>query len=79
MNPREIVELLISLRAEKKRHDAESTRIMNEIIELAVSLGLPQEDLPKVHLLDFFDGYLIGKGHIQSFRKSEDELMGNQT
>lgn len=52
---------------------------MNEIRELAVSLGLPQEDLPKVHLLDFFDGYLIGKGHIQSFRKSEDELMGNQT
>jgi len=78
MSPKEIVELLISLRAEKKRHDAESKRIMNQIRELAVSLGLPQEDLPKVHLLDFFDGYLIGKGHKQSFRKSEDELLENQ-
>ena len=74
MNPKEIVELLISLRTEKKRHDAESKRIMNEIRELAVSLGLPQEDLSRVHLLDFFDGYLIGKGHIQGFRKSENEL-----
>ena len=42
MNPKQIVELLISLRAEKKRHDSESKRIMNEIRELAVSLGLPQ-------------------------------------
>lgn len=71
MNPKQIVELLISLRAEKKRHDAESKRITNEIRELAVSLGLPQEDVLKINLLDFFDGYLIGKGHLQGFRKSE--------
>ena len=78
MSPKEIVELLIELRAEKKRHDAESKRIMSEIRELAVNLGLPQEDVPKVHLLDFFDGYLIAKGHKQSFRKSENDVLDSQ-
>jgi hypothetical protein len=39
-----------------------------ELRKAAFECGLPQEDIPKININDFLDGYLVANGMIQSYR-----------
>ena len=42
------------------------------------TLGLTREELYKLNLPDFLDGYLAGKGHIQTYRIQAERKNGSK-
>lgn len=49
------------------KNDLEDLKL--ELRRAAFDCGLPQEDIPKVVLTDFLDGYLVAHGVIQNHRR----------
>jgi hypothetical protein len=45
-----------------KYYKTELESVKLEMRKLAFECGLPQEDLPKINLVDFLDGYLLANG-----------------
>lgn len=54
-----------------RRNKAEAKEINLELVRIAVSIGMSQEEAIKTNLSVFFDGYLTGQGHMPAYRKGE--------
>lgn len=64
-----LVEQAVDLLREHATIKTELKVVRGEIIEMAVRLGLDQATALQNNNAEFFiDGWLVGKGHIQSWR-----------
>ena len=69
----EVVDYLVAWRKNKSQYENTKTDIRNELVRLAVETGLPQEEAMNKNLFEYFDGWLIARGHMQSFRRTREE------
>jgi hypothetical protein len=68
----EIVDSLVAWRENKKQYEQTKTELRIEMVRLAVETGLPQEEAMVMNLSDYFDGWLIARGHVQAYRRRDD-------
>jgi hypothetical protein len=64
-------EVISDLLAKHRRNKAEAKAINLDFVQLAVSIGMPQEEALKTNLSVFFDGYLMAMGHMPAYRKEQ--------
>jgi hypothetical protein len=64
-------EVMADMLAKNRRNKAEAKAISLEFVQLAVSVGMPQEEALKTNLPTFFDGYLMAMGHMPAYRKEQ--------
>jgi hypothetical protein len=62
---------IADLLAKHRRNKAEAKEINLDLVRVAVSIGMPQDEAIKTNLSVFFDGYLTGHGHMPTYRKEE--------
>jgi len=64
-------EVMADILAKNRRNKAEAKAISLEFVQLAVAVGMPQDEALKTNLPTFFDGYLMAMGHMPSYRKEQ--------
>ena len=69
----EVVDYLVAWRENKKHYENTKIEIRNELMRIAVRIGVPQEEAFAKDLPSFFDGWLVARGHIQAHRKTKEE------
>ena len=69
----EVVDYLVAWRENKKHYENTKAEIRNELMRIAVEIGVPHEEAFAKDLPNFFDGWLIARGHIQTHRKAKEE------
>jgi len=62
-------EVMVEVLARSRRNKTEAKAISLELLQLAVSIGMPQDEALKTNLPAFFDGYLMAMGHMPAYRK----------
>ena len=62
-------EVISETLAKHRRNKAETKAINLEFVQIAVAIGMPQEEALKTNLSVFFDGYLMAMGHMPAYRK----------
>ena len=69
----EIVDCLVAMRENKKHYEDTKAEIRVKLVNLAIETGLTHEEAFVKNLGDYFDGWLIARGHLQAYRRLNEE------
>ena len=69
----EVVNCLVAMRDNKRHYEDTKAEIRVKLVNLAIETGLTHEEAFVKNLADYFDGWLIARGHVQEYRKLKEE------
>jgi hypothetical protein len=69
----EVVDCLVAMRDNKKYYEDTKAGLRVKLVTLAIETGLTHEEAFVKNLGDYFDGWLIARGHVQAYRRLNEE------